>query len=88
MTSQGMVHFRKEIHPVARMLAKQEQKLEEKIQNTAADSEVKKRVIAELKGFGQKFKDRLESQAADYIIETIFKVGVPSIPLFLALLKG
>jgi hypothetical protein len=88
MTQQGMVHFRQEIHPIAEMLAKQEQKLEEKIQSTPAESEAKKRVIAELKEFGQKFKERLVSQDADHIIDTIFKVGVPSIPLFLNLLKG
>jgi hypothetical protein len=83
-----MVHFRQEIHPIAEMLAKQEQKLEEKIQNTPADSELKERVITELKGFGQRFKARLVSQAEQYITDTIFKVGVSSIPLFLALLKG
>jgi hypothetical protein len=88
MTSQGMVQFRKEIHSIAQMLAKQEQKLEEKIQNADAESEVKKRVIDELRGFGKKFKDRLESQAADYIIDIIFKVGVVSIPLFMELFKG
>lgn len=69
-----MVWIRQEIHPIAQMLAK-EQKLEEKIQNTTADSEVKKVVIEELKGFAQKFKDRLESQAADYIITTMERIG-------------
>jgi hypothetical protein len=85
MTQQGMVHFRQEIHPIAEMLAKEEQKLEEKIQNATVDSEVKKRVISELQEFGQKFKDRLPSQAADYVINIIFKVGVSSIPLLFAL---
>jgi rRNA-processing protein FCF1 len=65
----------------------QEEKLE-KIQNTTANSEVKKTVIQELKGFKQKFRDRLISEAQDYIITTIVKVGFKSIPMFWEALKN
>jgi hypothetical protein len=87
MTTQGMVQFRKELSPMAQMLVKQEQKLEEKIQNTTANSEVKNRIIQQLNEFGRKFKDRLESEAVEYIVTIMKDTGWKSIPIFMGIIK-
>jgi hypothetical protein len=87
MTTNGMLQFRKEIHPVAQMLVNQEKKLEEKIQKASTRSEVKNRIIQELKGFGIKFKDGVEQDAVEHLITTMKVVGPRSIPAIMDALK-
>ena len=87
MTASGMLQFRKEILPMAQMLISHEQKLEQRIQNSKANSEVKKGFILKLKGFRDKFQDRLESEAIDFIIKTAKDIGTKSIPILLDLMK-
>jgi hypothetical protein len=69
------------------MLISQEPKLEQRIENSKANSEVKRGFILKLKGFADKFQDRLESEAIDFIIKTAKDVGMKSIPILIDLMK-
>lgn len=86
-SSNGMLQFRKEILPMAHMLIIQDQRLEQGIQRSKAESNIKSGFIEQLKEFKDKFKDKLEEQAIDYILTTARDLGIGAIPILLELMK-
>jgi hypothetical protein len=77
MTSSGMLQFRKEILPMAQMLINQDQKLEQTIQSSKADSNTKKGFVEKLKEFKDKFQDKLEDEAINFLINTAKPKAIP-----------
>ena len=87
MTSSGMLQFRKEILPMAQMLINQDQKLEQTIQNSKADSNTKRGFIEKLKEFKDKFQDKLEDEAINFLINTAKEYGLKAIPILIELMR-
>jgi hypothetical protein len=89
LTSNGMLQFRKEFLPMAQMLINDDQRLEEGVKLSKAESDVKLKFIDQLKKFRDKFKDKLEDQAIDYILSVAENIGIKSaIPILIELMKS
>jgi hypothetical protein len=88
LTSNGMLQFRKEILPMAQMLINDDQRLEQGVKLSKAESDVKLKFIDQLKKFGDKFKDKLEDQAIDYILSVAGNIGkAAAIPILIELMR-
>lgn len=83
-----MLQFRKDILPIAKMLINNDQRLEQGVQRSKAESDVKLKLIDQLKKFKDRFKDKLEDQAIDYILKTTANYGIKAIPILIELMKS
>lgn len=88
LTHNGMLQFRKEILPVAQMLINHDERLEQGVHRSKVESDVKSGFIEQVKKFGDKFKDKLEDQAIDYILHTAANYGIKAIPILIELMKS
>jgi hypothetical protein len=89
LTSNGMLQFRKEILPMAQTLINDDQRLEEGVKLSKAESHVKLKFIDQLIKFGDKSKDKLEDQAIDYILSVAGNIGkAAAIPILIELMKS
>jgi hypothetical protein len=88
LTSAGMIQFRKEILPMAQMLIDEDQRLTQTIEKSKTKSKVKRGFIAKLNRFKEKFQEKLEDQAIDYIIGTAKDYGPKAIPILIELIRS
>jgi hypothetical protein len=88
LTSNGMLQFRKEILPMAQMLINHDQRLEQGVKLSKAESDVKLKFIDQLTKSGDKFKDKLQDQAIDYILNVAKDIGIKAIPILIELMKS
>ncbi|MFZ0512647.1 MAG: hypothetical protein WAM14_13650, partial [Candidatus Nitrosopolaris sp.] len=84
----GMLQFRKEILPMAQMLINDDERLEQRVHRSKAESDVKSGFIEQLKKFGDKFKDKLEDQAIDFILDAAKTYAFKAIPILIELMKS
>jgi hypothetical protein len=82
-----VIQFRKEVLPIAHMLIDEDLRLKQGIQKSKTESEIKHGFIAKLNQFKERFQEKLEDQAIDYIIATAKEYGPKAIPIFIELMK-
>jgi hypothetical protein len=70
------------------MLIDEDQRLNQTIEKSKTESKVKRGFIAKLNQFKEKFQEKLEDQAIDYIIATAKDYGPKAIPILIELIRS
>jgi hypothetical protein len=79
LTSWGVIQFRKELEPLAKMLIEQQQQYTKIIDKTRGDSKVKRSFIEILIRFKDKLESKLEEEAIDVIVGVAREHGIKAV---------